>query len=169
MLELFQITQSPVPVLAATRRLTGFVPGTVLRTSDGDIPVEFIAAGDRVLTRERGLVTVQGVSVIEAAQIDLVRFKAGVYDNTRDLVVPAAQQVLVRDWRAALLGDGERMLTSAGALVDGMLVTRETRVGQRLVKLHLGGQGVVWAEGMETANGLIKRTPAKPRATRRLH
>jgi hypothetical protein len=163
MLELFQIPHTSVPVLHATRRLTGFVSGTLIRTADGDLPVEFIGAGDRVLTRERGLVTVQGVSVVRARDMDVVHIAAGTYGNPRPLTLPAAQQVLVQDWRAAILEGAERMLTSAGSLVDGGPVRRETVEDLRLYKLHLNATAMIWAEGIETATGVIRRTPAKPR------
>ncbi len=34
--------------------LPGFGPGTLISTTDGDLPVEWLAAGDRVLTRDDG-------------------------------------------------------------------------------------------------------------------
>lgn len=167
MLELFQIPLAPIPVLHATRRLTGFVSGTLIRTQDGDLPVEFLSAGDRVLTRERGFMTVEGISVLIAREIDVVRFAKGAFGNTRALTLPASQQVLVQDWRGMLMGESEHVLTSAGSLVDGGPVRRETCEDLRLYKVHLAASSVIWAEGLETATSLIRRTHAKPR--RHLH
>ena len=81
---------------------TGFASGTVILSQDGEIPVEFLSPGDRIISRDAGFVTLTHISHTRQ-QIRAVRFAAGSLGHTRpeqDLILPENQIVLVRDWRA---------------------------------------------------------------------
>ena len=133
-----QLVPSLPPVVHASRRSrpTGLIPGTLVRTTEGEMPVEFLLAGDIVLTLS-GPVELRGTSVLQARDFDVVILEptAQVADGVRSrpLMVPADQQVLVRDWRATILHGQAQMLTTAASLVDDVLVRRESRAAQRLV------------------------------------
>ncbi|MCB1361349.1 MAG: Hint domain-containing protein [Rhodobacteraceae bacterium] len=162
------------PVLAGQRaRPTGLVAGTLVRTADGDIPVEFLLAGDRIETRGNGPVELRGTSVIEARDIDLVTIDRGAQEtghrhSARALQVPACQQVMVRDWRAVLIQGTDEMLTPASSLVDDLLVTRQRHASVRLIRLHFDAPQVFWADGIEVASARL-RAPSATRTRRLLH
>lgn len=48
-----------------------FTPGTLISTADGDLPVEWIAEGDRVVTRDRGLQVVREVQYTRQSKLSL--------------------------------------------------------------------------------------------------
>lgn len=154
---LSQLLVSLPPVVHASRRSrpTGLVPGTPVMTDAGEVPVEFLLAGDRVMTR-KGLVELRGTSTVIARQVDVVVIEPGAPVSGaipgKALVVPADQQVLVRDWRATILHGAAEMLTPAASLVDDLLVRRETRALQRLVRLHFDAPQVIRAGGIDVAS-----------------
>jgi len=173
MLQQLLSTPQP-PVLTGPRaRPTGLVAGTLVRTVDGDIPVEFLLAGDRIETRSNGPVELRGTSVIEARDIDLVTIERGAQEtghrhSARPLLVPASQQVMVRDWRAVLIQGTDAMLTPASSLVDDLLVTRHRHASVRLIRLHFDTPQVFWADGIEVASARL-RAPSAPRPRPVLH
>jgi Ca2+-binding RTX toxin-like protein len=67
-----------------------FTPGTLIATDRGEVPVEDLRAGDRVLTRDRGYQAVRWVGRRDLTLADL-------------MVQPALRPVLIR---AGALGDG---------------------------------------------------------------
>ncbi|MGY6536262.1 MAG: Hint domain-containing protein [Pararhodobacter sp.] len=168
MLHLFDLHSAPQPMTGRGSRPMGVASGTLIRTADGDIPVEYLCAGDRVLTRGNGFQTLRSVGVIVARDIDVVRFAAralGRKEGARALTVPVAQQVLVRDWRAQIVYGKDSILTPAGSLVDDKLARRQRLDRLRLFQLHFDTPQVIWANGAELAS--TRALAAAPR--RHLH
>lgn len=164
-----QLAPALAPVAHASRRSrpTGLVPGTLVRTEEGEMPVEFLMPGDRILTAT-GSAVLRGLSLLEARDVELVEiapkapFGAG---RKRALRVPAHQQLLVSDWRASVLYGRAQMLTRAEALVDDHAVIRITRKSQRLIRLHFDRPEVIWADGIAVSSA---RTRAPSPAARRI-
>ena len=146
---------SPLPLASRRSRPTGLIPGTLVRTSQGEMPVEFLLAGDIIETPE-GRVELRGTSVLAARDVDVVVIEPGAavaaVGRARALTVPVDQQVLVNDWRATILHGQSQMLTPASSLVDDMLVRRETRAAVQLIRLHFDTPQVIWADGIEVAS-----------------
>ncbi|MCW1932678.1 Hint domain-containing protein [Pararhodobacter zhoushanensis] len=146
---------SPLPLATRRSRPTGLVPGTLVRTRDGEMPVEFLLAGDLIETAD-GLVELRGTSVLAARDVDVVVIEPGApvaaVGQGRALVVPVDQQVLVSDWRAMILHGQAQMLTPASSLVDDLLVRRETRAAVPLIRLHFDTPQVIRADGIEVAS-----------------
>lgn len=169
---LSQILATLPPVVHASRRSrsNGLLPGTLVRTAEGEMPVEFLLAGDIVLTR-KGPVELRGTSTVMARDVDVVVIQPGAPVAVAPLacavIVPADQQVLVRDWRATILHGQSEMLTAAASLVDDVLVRRETRARQRLIRLHFDAPQVVWAGGVEVASARTRAPNVE--VQRRLH
>lgn len=160
------------PVIHASRRSrpTGLLAGTVVRTTEGDIPVEFLLAGDIVLTRG-GPVELRGTSTLVGHDIDVVVIEPGAPVSGavlgQSVTLPADHQVLVRDWRATILHGQSEMLTPAASLVDDLLIRRETRAKARLIRLHFDAPQVVWAGGVEVASARTRAPEVE--VQRRLH
>lgn len=134
---------------------SGILPGTVLLTQDGEIPVEFVVPGDRVITRDAGMVRVEEVSRLVRIERAVV-FAAGSLGHTRpgsDLVLPAAQAVLVRDWRAKALFGCAQAMVPAEALIDGEFVRELGPREMVLHQLHFAAPHVVYAGGLEIGCG----------------
>ena len=166
---------APLPRATGRSRPTGLVPGTLVATEDGDMPVEFLLAGDRIVTAN-GLVELRGMSSLQALEAEMVVIDAAAPvgeapRNGAPVVVPAHQQVLVRDWRAMILHGQAQMLTRAASLVDDVLVRRETRATQRLIRLHFDTPQVVRAGGLDLAcaRGHAPRMTVPGKAARALH
>ena len=153
-----------LPRATARSRPTGLVPGTLVQTDEGALPVEFLLAGDRILTRN-GPVELRGTSVLQAIGAEVVVIEPAAQAPGRAgaaLVLPVSQQVLVQDWRAMILHGTECMLTPASSLVDDLSVRRESRTTLRLIRLHFDAPQVFWAHGMEVASARTRAPVAMP-------
>ena len=116
--------------------VTCFMPGTMIRTPDGEVAVESLECGDLVLTMDGRAAPVrwlgrQTVSTIfgNKERILPIRIKAGALDEntpSRDLLVSPDH---------ALLVDGA--LIQAGALVNGTSILRETNVPRIFTYYHV--------------------------------
>lgn len=143
----FNVATSPVTEVDC------FLPGTLIATPKGEVAIETLAAGDLVLTADGRSVPVlwlgkQSVSTLfgmtEAGMP--IRIAAGALGEglpLRDLCVSA---------RHALLLDG--VLVNAGALVNGVTITRMSRgeLGTTFPVFHVetANHEVILAEGVAT-------------------
>jgi len=113
--------------------------GTGVLTADGELPVEYLIPGDRIVTFDLGLVRLDRVEVRRVPARDAVRVRPSVVDpqgNGREFVLSARQQILVRDWRARILWNRPVALIEARQLVDHDHVARlEGAVPVRLFRL----------------------------------
>ncbi|MFD2738628.1 Hint domain-containing protein [Sulfitobacter aestuarii] len=119
-------------------RVVCFAAGTMIDCADGPRPVETIAQGDLVLTRDGGLQpVVWAAHTIVAAQGDLapIVIRKGVLGNHADLVVSPQHAILLDDWRAELFFAQEEVLIRAVDLIGHDGVYR--RVGGRVSYHHL--------------------------------
>lgn len=141
------------PAAETTAELTGVVAGSRIRTLDGVLPVEFLAPGDRVVTRS-GARRLVAVSVLRRRQLDLVCIRASTLGHDRpdsDLWLAPDQRVLVRDWRARVLYGTDVAAIPAARLTDGEFVLSRLQSPVRLFTLRFAEDEVIWAEGLELA------------------
>ena len=134
---------------------SGILSGTLLLTREGEMPVEFLAPGDHVITRDAGMIRIEAVSRMTRT-LRAVFFTAGSLGHTRpesDLILPASQAVLVRDWRAAAMFGRAQAMVPAAALIDGAFVKDLGQREMRLHQLHFASPHVVYAGGMELGCG----------------
>jgi hypothetical protein len=136
--------------LAATRVTKGMAQGTAVLTADGLLPVEFLAPGDRIITRD-GLRVLVDVSV-QVMVGEVVRVSASSQGHARpeeDVILGCDQALLIRDWRAkALYGQAQAMVPVA-RMVDGEMIRREKVAGLRMYTLGFASPQVVYAGGLE--------------------
>jgi hypothetical protein len=132
--------------------------GTVVLTLDGALPVEHLAPGDRIVTRA-GAQRLSGIAVAGTAEVPLVRISARALGHDRpseDVILPASQPVLLRDWRARALFGQDQAVVPAGRLIDGSYIRAETGVALRLYRLTFERPAVLYAGDLELAS-----TPAR--------
>lgn len=152
--DLLQIHSGAIPVVHQRERPTGLLEGTLVRTAEGDQPVEYLLAGDRIVTRDNGVCELRGTSTLVACDIDVVTFRPANGDEGDEplLVVPAMQQVAVEDWRAQVVYEQPSLATPAGSLIDGGQIKRETRKLVRLFRLHFDSPQMLLSNGFYLAS-----------------
>ena len=127
--------------------------GTPVLTLVGEMPVEFLQPGDRILTRAgaRRLKQVEVSVVRNARVIKISHGTLGVDCPTEDLTVSAAQEILIRDWRAkSMFGQNQAMIPAA-RLADGDYIRAETLIEARFFSLSFEEDAVIYAGGLELA------------------
>jgi hypothetical protein len=113
-----------------------FTVGTLIKTPDGELAVEMIKRGDRVLTQDGRVAVVDwlGIRTVSMRFADKlhalpIRIRAGaIAENvpSRDLLVSPDHAILV-----------EGALIQAGALVNGTSIVRETQVPMTFKYYHV--------------------------------
>lgn len=128
--------------------------GTTVLTLDGALPVEFISAGDRVITRDSGMAVVSEVRITRRT-VRAIGIRAGSLGNTRpdrDAVLAASQEILIRDWRAEALFGASQALVPAKRLVDGEFVRDLGMREITMVELVFDTPHILYADGLEVAS-----------------
>ncbi|MFM7654514.1 MAG: Hint domain-containing protein [Paracoccaceae bacterium] len=131
----------------------GIALGTPVLTLDGELPVEFIMPGDRVITRNgmRKVVQVEVTRVENARVVAISRDSLGVGRPTEEMFVAPNQPILIRDWRAKALYSKAEAMVPASRLCDGEFIRGDILAEVRFVTLRFEGPEVIYAGGMELA------------------
>ncbi len=130
---------------------TGLITGTKLLTLDGELPVEVVSIGDRLITRDCGVSRVVHIQRTKR-MVHTIAFAAGSLGDTRpdcDTLLAADQMVLIRDWRARAMFYSERALVAARALIDGEFIVDLGQQEQALVQIFCDGPHILYAGGLE--------------------
>jgi hypothetical protein len=126
-----------------------FMPGTMIRTPDGEVAVESLKRGDLVLTADNRAEPVVWIGrrtvsrlFSDPAQVWPIRIRIGALGEnvpSRDLLISPDHAILV---------DG--MLVQAGALVNGLSITREGKVPATFTYYHVetGDHSLILAENV---------------------
>ncbi|KIC51083.1 Hint domain-containing protein [Tateyamaria sp. ANG-S1] len=144
-------TVGRMPPLRIDIAHVGLVSGTLLLTSDGEIPVEYLSAGDRIVTRNAGMVPLTATQSYRTTD-EAVKIAAGSLGDTKPthhVIIPAAQMVLVRDWRARAMRGAAQAVMPAGCLIDDEFITSLGPRQMTLVRLGFEAPHVVYADGLE--------------------
>jgi len=144
-------TASGAPHRAALPPLSGLPATAEVLTRSGYRPAGQLSAGEDVITRDRGLAPILGATRI-TARSRMVRFAANALGADRpdcDLILPAHQLVLIRDWRAGALFGKHEARVQAAALVDEGFITDDGMQEVDCVQLRLATPLVLYLRGME--------------------
>ncbi|TLP60511.1 hypothetical protein FEE96_16740 [Parasedimentitalea maritima] len=144
----------------------GLMRDTIVLTRQGDVAVQDIRAGDHVITRGAGMVQVHSITRQRAFQ-RAISIAAGSLGDTRpdcDIVLPADQKVLIRDWRAQALFGQDQALVAASSLVDGEFIIDQGMQVLELYTLELGQSHVIYAGGLEVAGAFEPVQDLRPAA-----
>jgi hypothetical protein len=138
-------------VVDASRRsrdLAGISAGTLVSTVDGELPVEYLLPGDRIITRS-------GVREVRRITSHVVRSSFRIRPRTLgldrpegEIVVGSAQQLHVRDWRARAFCNAAHATIPVGRLADGEYIVPDDRP-VRLWRLEFEREEVIFAGGLE--------------------
>jgi hypothetical protein len=131
----------------------GILAGSLVRTLDGILPVEYLEPGDRVITRS-GARRVGSISVSRRRMLRMIRITASTQGHDRpehDLLLAPGQPVVIRDWRAKAIFGQPVAIVPAERLADGQFVLAETLPEAVLFTLRFAEDEVIWAEGLEIA------------------
>ncbi len=150
-----RVTESPVGVIC-------FTTGTVLRTPDGPRPVEMLAEGDLIDTKDSGAQEIlwvgsrrmTGARLHAMPELRPVRIRAGALGEDEpesDLIVSPRHRVLVRGPVARDAFGTPEVLVAAEDLTNDRNVLRDHALREvTYVHLMLPRHHVVWANGVET-------------------
>lgn len=129
----------------------GILRGTIVLTLKGEMPVERLMPGDKVITRDSGVATVRAVESMKTI-VQTVKIKAGSLGQTRpeeDVVVPAEQDILVRDWRARSMFGKDQAIVSASKLIDEEFILDNGVQDATLFQVCFDNNHVFYAGGLE--------------------
>lgn len=110
--------------------VTCFVAGTGILTPRGEVPVENLMPGDRVITLDHGIQTVRGFSqrtVLAVGKLAPIRLRPGLAGNSRDLLLSPQHRVLLRGSYADLFSVRTKCLQAPSTL-SGTAPFRKRRV-----------------------------------------
>ncbi len=142
-------------------RDTGLLQGTILLTLDGEMPVEFVGVGDKIITRDSGIAKVAHIQR-STRSVRTIALAAGSLGHTRperDALLAGDQMCLIRDWRAQAMFSADRALVAARTLVDGEFIRDLGMQEQTLIQIFCDGPHILYADGLElsTADGARAR------------
>jgi hypothetical protein len=143
--------------------MTGIARDAQIVTTDGHRPIQHLSSGDRIITRGQGAVTVRRIeqhSVVTRA----IYILAASLSHSRpqsDSLLPSAQTVFIRDWRAKALGGRQALLLRAGDLVDGEFVRDLGLHPMTIYRVFCDAPQIIYADGLEmgTADALADCVP----------
>jgi Ca2+-binding RTX toxin-like protein len=138
-----------------------FTPGTLIATPKGEVPVESLQAGDRVITRDNGIQQIRWTGRKDMGWHDLaanphlkpVLIRQGSLGNglpERDMLVSPNHRVLVANDRTALYFDEHEVLVSAKHLVSSQGISAINAVGTSYIHFMFDRHEVVLSNGAWT-------------------
>tara|TARA_R110002124_G_scaffold23105_2_gene85968 strand:+ start:286 stop:771 length:486 start_codon:yes stop_codon:yes gene_type:complete len=136
---------------AQIKSICGIAGGTKVMTLDGEMPVEFLTEGDRVITRDSGMAVLKEVRARRVA-CDVVHIAGGSLGHNRpdaDITIPAGQEVLIRDWRAEALFGKKTALVAAERLIDGEYIRDMGKGVMTVYELIFDTDHIIYAGGLE--------------------
>ena len=139
-----------------------FTPGALIATDRGEVRVEALRPGDRVLTRDNGYRDIRwtGRRVLSAAELAVApnlapvrirRGSLGLNLPERDLVVSPQHRMLVTSSRAELLfGEHEVLVAAAHMLGRGGIVSEPAPSGVTYIHMLFDSHEIIRANGAWT-------------------
>lgn len=138
-----------------------FTPGTLIATPKGEVAVEFLKAGDRVITRDNGIQEIRWTGrkdlgwheLVANPHLKPVMIRQGSLGNglpEQDMMVSPNHRVLVANDRTALYFDEHEVLVSAKHLVAGRGIDAVDAHGTCYVHFMFDRHEVVLSNGAWT-------------------
>ncbi len=135
-----------------------FTPGTLIATPRGEVPVEALEVGDRVITRDNGLQTIRWIGAramqreefMMACHLAPVRIAKGALGNDlpeRDMMVSPNHRMLVANDKTALYFEEREVLVAAKHLTGLPGVEVVTDVDTTYIHLLFDQHEVILSDG----------------------
>lgn len=148
-------------------RLAGFGPGVQLATPEGEMPVEWLATGDRLVTRDGAPAPVLWLTrrhlrreaLARTPELRPVEFAAGAVGPgtpTHATTLAPATRVLLTGWKVELCAGVDNGLAKLSGLADGTAIrTPASPEGTYYTYVLLPAHAVVRANGLWTETLLL--------------
>ncbi len=138
-----------------------FTPGTMIATPKGEVPVETLKAGDKIITRDNGIQEIRWTGRKDMGWHDLVAnphlkpvlVRQGSLGNglpERDMMVSPNHRLLVANDRTALYFDEHEVLVAAKHLAAGKGIHAVDSVGTTYIHFMFDRHEVVLSNGAWT-------------------
>ncbi|GAA4224633.1 hypothetical protein GGQ68_001941 [Sagittula marina] len=143
----------PARHLTPDQALNALPLGTTVLTLDGLLPVEYLSAGDRVITRGSSVARLVALRPFqrEVATVGIKASTLGNHKPERDAVLCAAQEILVHDWRASALFGASQALVPVARMIDGTFIKPLGLKQLHLFELVFDVPQIIYADGLELA------------------
>lgn len=140
----------------------GIAMGTIVLTLDGEIPVEHLNAGDRVITRDTGIATLRAVHMREVTftpyKISADRLGEG--RPVADTFVAADQLILLRGLLSQALYNKDSAMVPVSRLADGEYISKCESQTMRIYELEFDAAHVIYANGLEIGSTVYQMAMA---------
>lgn len=127
---------------------TGFSAGTLILTLDGELPVEHLCAGDRIVTRSGARMLKRIASTKVEGGFTVAPHTLGHGRPEAKITMGPKQKLLLRDWRAKALYGKDQAEVPVGRLADGDYIS-PAKGSVRLFQLEFARDEVIFAGGIE--------------------
>lgn len=149
-----------------------FTPGTMIGTPAGEVPVEALAAGDKVITRDNGIQTIRWVgkravsrgALAANPHLKPVLIRRGALGDglpERDMMVSPNHRMLVANERSVLHFAEREVLVAAKHLAAGRQVQTVESIGTVYIHFMFDRHEVVlsngaWSESFQPSDATLK-------------
>jgi hypothetical protein len=127
-----------------------FTRGTLIKTDQGEVAIEELAAGDMVLTTDNGYQPIRWIgSSKRAATGDLapILIRKGALGNDRDLRVSPQHRMLLQGWQAEMLFGAHEVLATAKSLLNDHSIVRDEGGEVEYFHILFDTHEIIYAEG----------------------
>ena len=134
-----------------------FAAGTLIRTAGGDVPIELLAKGDLIETRDDGPQPIRWIgrrTVSARGSFAPIVIEPGTFGRHERLVLSPQHRVMLTHHMAELLFGEDEVLVAAKDLVNGVSV--HVRESEEVVYFHMlfDRHQMIWSEGLLTESFL---------------
>ena len=126
-------------------------------TLDGEMPVEHLSVGDRIITRDSGMSVIKA-SYSRDVTMQPIRIKAGSLGHTRpdrDMIVAPSARIHIRDWRAETLFGAAAATVKARHLVDGEFLSHQPSRDVKVFDLVFDRKHILHADRVEVVSAAV--------------
>ena len=127
-----------------------FTRGTLIKTDQGELAIEELAAGDMVLTMDHEYQPIRWIgSSKRAATGDLapILIRKGALGNDRDLRVSPQHRMLLQGWQAEMLFGEVEVLATAKSLLNDHSILRDEGGEVEYFHMLFDRHEIIYAEG----------------------
>lgn len=153
--ETINFTVGPDPVVPC------FTPGSLIGTARGEVPIEMLRVGDRIVTRDNGVQEIRWIgkktldhrTLQESPEMQPILVRKGALGNglpERDMLVSPNHRLLVANEQSSLYFEEREVLAAAKHLVNGTGITKAKCLGTTYIHFMFDHHEVVLSDGTWT-------------------